>query len=123
MLGRRDMYWPIATRTRRKRDGAEFQCCVSHAAATSFPGTGFVDGEAATIDLLAVEGGDGGLGLLVAAHLDEAEALGPPRVPVHDDLRRLDGAVLIEHLLQIAVGHRVGQVAHVQLLAHLGLQN
>src|SRR5450755_4065106 len=27
----------IATRTRRRRDGAEFQCSVSHAAATSFP--------------------------------------------------------------------------------------
>src|SRR5689334_23487100 len=77
---------------------------------------GIVDGEAAAADHLAVEGGDGGLGLLVAAHLDEAEPLRPARVTVHDDLRRLHRAVRREHLLQRAVGHVVGQVADVQLL-------
>src|SRR5262249_6840913 len=89
------------------------------AAVTSLgPGPGLVDRQAAALDLGAVEGGDGRLGLLVAAHLAEAEPLGPAGVAVHDHLRRLDGAVRPEQLLQRAVGDAVGQVADVQLLAH-----
>src|SRR5262245_25311854 len=60
------------------------------AAATSvLTRPGLVDGEVAAVHIFAVEGGDSGLRLLVTAHLDEAEALGPARVPVHDDLSRL----------------------------------
>src|SRR5262249_40646130 len=55
------------------------------------------------------------------AHLDETEALRPASIPVHDDLRRLDGAVSREHLFQITVADAVGQIAYVQLLAHEGL--
>src|SRR5262249_6996976 len=55
--------------------------------AAAFLGPGLVDGEDPTAHLLAVHAGDGGLGLGVAAHLDEAEPLGPPRVAVHDHLR------------------------------------
>ena len=67
------------------------------AAATAravFAGLGLVDGQGAAVVLLAVEGGDGGLGLVVAAHLDEAEALAPAGVAVLDDFGALDGAVL-----------------------------
>src|SRR5207302_9320563 len=83
--------------------------------------SGLVDGQGAAVHLFAVEGGDGGLGLLVAAHLHEAEALGAAGVPVHDHLRRLHRPVRREHLLERAVGNPVSEVAHVQLLAHLGL--
>src|SRR5262249_26525512 len=83
-------------------------------------GLGLVDRQAAAVHLLAVERLDGRLGLLVAVHLDETEPLGPARVPVHDDLGGLHGAVRLEQLQQVAVGHAVGQVAHVQLLAHGG---
>src|SRR5262249_35289496 len=72
---------------------------------------GLVDGQAATADLLAAEAGDGGLGLLVGAHLHEAEALGAAGVPVHDDLGRLHRAVRLEHLRQVGVGGLVAQVA------------
>src|SRR5262249_46472403 len=43
------------------------------------------------------------------------------RVTVHDDLCGLHRAVRSEHLLQRLVGHTIGQIADVQLLAHLGL--
>src|SRR5205085_7591861 len=68
---------------------------------------GLVDRQAAAAGLRAVERGDGGLRLLVVAHLHEAEALGAAGVPVHDHLGRLHGAVRREHLLQGAVGHLV----------------
>src|SRR5205085_9470765 len=82
-------------------------------------GPGLVHGQAAAAHFRAVEGGDGGLGLLVAAHLDETEPLGPPRVTVHDHLRRLHRAVGLEELAQLAFSHAGAQVAHVQLLTHL----
>src|SRR5262249_34204648 len=78
------------------------------------------DRQPAAVHLLVAEPLDGGLGLLVAAHLDEAEALGAAGVPVHDDLGRLHRAELGEQLLQRAVGHPISQVADVQLLAHGG---
>src|SRR5262249_45523913 len=85
-----------------------------------FPGLGLVDRQPAAVHLLVAEPLDGRLGLLVAAHLDEAEALGAAGVPVHDDLGRLHRAELPEQLLQRAVGRAVGEVADVQLLAHGG---
>src|SRR5262245_40146406 len=90
---------------------------VAAAAATTaaaFLRTRFVDGQRPAVDLIAVHRLDGGLSLGVAAHLDEAEPLGTAGVAVHDHLRRLHGAVGLEHLLQIAVTDTVGQVAHVQ---------
>src|SRR5438128_10139732 len=82
-------------------------------------GPGLVNGQGAAAFLLAVQGRDGGLGLLVGLHLHEAEALGAARVAVSDDLRRLHGAVRLEHLGEVGVGHPVAQVADVQLLTHL----
>src|SRR5262249_27414518 len=77
------------------------------AAAAILARLGLVDGELAAVHLLAAQGGDGGLGLLVGAHLHEAEALGAVRVPVHDHLRRLHGAEGREHLLQVAAGDAI----------------
>src|SRR5207237_180176 len=56
------------------------------AAAAALLRAGFVDGEAAAFDLLAVHLGNRRLRLIVTAHLDEPEPLGSARVPVHDDL-------------------------------------
>src|SRR5262245_28680012 len=71
------------------------------AAAAVLLGAGLVDGQVAAADLRAGQRGDGGLGLLVAAHLDEAEALRAAGVTVHDHLGRLHRAVGGEHLLQV----------------------
>src|SRR4051794_26362132 len=46
-----------------------------------FAGLGFVNGQCATVDFLAVEGGDDGLGLFIASHLDEPEALAAAGFP------------------------------------------
>jgi hypothetical protein len=91
------------------------------AAAAVLAGLGLVDGQVAALELLAGQGRDRRLGLLVGAHLHEAEAAGPAGVAVHHDLGGLHPAVLGEQLVQVAVGHAEGEVADVQLLAHLGL--
>src|SRR5262249_42651751 len=54
-------------------------------------GLGFVYLQSAAIHVLAVQGRDGGLGLLVGLHLHKAEALGASGIPIHDDLRGLHG--------------------------------
>src|SRR5262249_57488316 len=72
------------------------------APAAVLPGPGLVDGQGAAVVLLAVQAADGRLGLLVGAHLDEAEALAAPGVAVHDDLRRLHGAERLGHRLEVA---------------------
>src|SRR5262249_32430907 len=83
-------------------------------------GPGLVDGQGTAFDLGAVQRLDGRLRFLVGPHLHEAESLGPVRVPIDDHLSRHDAAVRLEHLLQVAVADAVGQVPHVQLLAHDG---
>lgn len=52
------------------------------AATSAFTRRGLIDDEVASIDFCTIEGGDGGLGLLVAAHLHEAETLGTSGVAV-----------------------------------------
>jgi hypothetical protein len=58
---------------------------ASGAAAAIGARLGFVDRQAAALDLLAVQRRDGGLGLLVAAHLHKAEPLGATRVATQLD--------------------------------------
>src|SRR5205809_4461373 len=53
----------------------------------------FVHGQRPALHLSPVEGLDGGLRLLIAAHFHEAESLGSARVAVHDHLRRLHGGM------------------------------
>src|SRR5271165_2324417 len=77
-------------------------------AATALPAAflarlGFVDGQRSAVMLLAVERLNGGLGFLVAAHLDEAEPLGAAGVAILDDLGRHDRAVLPKQLRQVTV--------------------
>src|SRR5262245_44517444 len=69
------------------------------AAAPVLPGLGLVHGQGPAVDLLAAQAGDGRLGLLVGAHLDEAEPLGAACVPVRDHLCRLHRAELTEQHL------------------------
>ena len=77
-----------------------------------------VERERPPVHFLAVESVDSRLSLMSVVHLDEAEAFRAASVPVHDNLRRLHGAMLAKHLLQALVGHAVGQIAYIQLLAH-----
>src|ERR1700732_4084339 len=58
--------------------------------------------------------------LLVTGHFDKAEAFRAAGLPIHDDLGRLNSAVRLKQILQIAVGHPKRKVADVQLLGHSG---
>src|SRR4051812_7272296 len=53
---------------------------------------------------------DGGVRLLLRAHLDEAEALRAARVGVHDDLGGPDRPVRLEQLFQATFRETSGQV-------------
>ncbi len=65
-----------------------------------FLGPGFIDGQGATVVLLAVQGSDGGFGLFVGGHFDKSESLAPARVAIVDDLSRHHRAVCGEKFLQ-----------------------
>ena len=67
---------------------------------------------------MAMQAIDGSLGFRLAAHFHKAEALGTAGVALHHDLGAHHIAELAELLLQIVVAHSVGQVAHVQFVAH-----
>src|SRR6187397_1171743 len=96
---RRPLRWPSrpAARTptggcrRGRADGlvAPAAEAAAHGAAAGagLPRLGLVDRQAAAADRIAVQPGDGRLGLAGVLHLDEAEALRPARVAVVDDLR------------------------------------
>jgi hypothetical protein len=60
-----------------------------------------VDRQSTSAVLLAVQGRDRSLGLVVGRHLDEPETFAPPRGPVADHFRALDRSILGQHLLQI----------------------
>src|SRR5580704_4569669 len=81
------------------------------AAGAIFARTGFVDVELAAVTILTVQGVDGRLGFLAVVHFDKAETLGAAGVPVHDDLGRTDRAVRFKQILQIGVGHPVGEIS------------
>jgi hypothetical protein len=88
------------------------------AAAATLTWLRLIHGQQAALQILAAQGGDGGLGLLVAPHLDEREASGLPGQAVRDDLDRLHCAVLREQLLQVGVGDPPPEIADVNLPAH-----
>src|SRR5262245_60765479 len=71
--------------------------------------------EVATAEGLVVEGADGFVRVL---HLDEGEAARAARVPVRDDLHRLDLAVLTEETADLLFGGTERKIADVKLLSH-----
>src|SRR4051794_10204131 len=83
-----------------------------------FTRLGLINREAATVVVLVVEALDGRLGLGLAAHLHEAEALAAARVTVLDDLRALDVPECGEQLLQVGTADLIGQVPDIQFLTH-----
>jgi hypothetical protein len=68
--------------------------------------------------LLAVQGRDGCLRLLVRGHFDESETFAPAGVPIVDDLSGNHLSVSAEQLFEFRAVHLVAQVPDVQLLTH-----
>ena len=79
------------------------------------PGTRFVDRQVAALEVLAVQTGDGLLGLVLVRHLDEAETSGLAGELVLDDGRGLDLAESLEGLLQVRLNHIPRKVANVDV--------
>jgi hypothetical protein len=63
--------------------------------------------------LVAIEGGDCGLGFFVGGHFDESESLAAAGIAIIDDLRRNHLAVLAEKLLQLGAIDLIAQVANI----------
>src|SRR5262245_21199544 len=80
---------PLITAAATPGTAAATAAPAAAAAAPSALGArlGFVDRQRAAARVLAVQGRDRGLGLLLGLHLHEAKALGTAGVPVHDYLR------------------------------------
>src|SRR5207247_8178031 len=79
-------------------------------------GLGLVDLQGAALDLGAVQGGDGGVAAL--AHLDEAEAARAAGVAVGRHLGAGHRAVVGEPAAEVVRGGGVGEVPHINVLAH-----
>src|SRR5438874_792470 len=81
---------------------------------------GLVDRQVPAAHHGAVEGIDGGIRLRISGHFHKAEAFGLAGVLVRDDRRRGDRAGRGEQVLQVLLGSRVGQSAHINTLCHSG---
>lgn len=88
------------------------------AATSLFHGTRLIHFEWAPFEVLPVQGTRGLLGLLVAAHLHKAKALGPARRPIRDETNRLHSSKSGEQLLNSALLYRKRQIADVKFPSH-----
>jgi len=79
-----------------------------------FHGPGFVDRQFAAVVALAMQGIDGALAFVVAAHGDEAKAARAIGFTVHDQAAIGDGAMLSEKLVEVLLGGLEGKISHVQ---------
>src|SRR5438067_1113705 len=102
----------VTTAAAATTTATEPTAATTAAAATRalFARAGFVDGQGATVVLLAVECRDGGRRLVIVRHLDEAEPLAAAGVAVVDDLCRDDLAVGAEQLFEFRAIDFVAQV-------------
>jgi hypothetical protein len=94
---------------------AAAEAATAATAAATLARPGLVDGEVATVNVLAVEGRDGRASVLVIRELDETEAAGAAGFTVHDQRRRRDFAVSREQLAQLALGGIERQISYVEL--------
>src|SRR5258705_230602 len=84
-------------------------------AAAGFTGTGLVDDDGASVNLLAVHGLDGRLGLVVVGHLDEPEAARAAGVAVHDHGGGDHLAVGLKEAPQLRVVRAEREITEVKL--------
>ena len=110
-----------ATTTTAAGGAAEAAATTTAPAATAGSALArLVDGQGAAIEILAVQRIDGGLSLLIAGDVNEAEATRLARHSIgHDlDTERLDPCAL-ERSAHAVLGGMECQIPHVQSLAHL----
>lgn len=88
------------------------------AAATLFTRASFVDRQAASINLFKIEGLNGGLGLAVVAHFDEAKTLAAASITILDNRRVLNLAEFRKELLKALACDAISQIANIQTHSH-----
>src|SRR5262245_32196352 len=76
--------------------------------------TCFIDSEAPTIMILAVQALDRGQGLVIVDHFHEAETPAPTGLTITQDLGAAHRPVLLEQFLQLRGCDRVFKVANVK---------
>ncbi len=69
-----------------------------------FTGLGFIDGQSATIQIMAIELGCGLVGLILCAHFHESEPAGLVGELVRDQVAGGDGSGLFEQFQNVAFG-------------------
>jgi hypothetical protein len=111
----------VSTTTTTAATATESAATTTAAAFALFHRTRFVHGQGATVDFLAMELGDRGLGFLSGAHFDEAKAAGTSRHAIVDHLHPRDVARLGKEIGQVVFRHAKGQIAHIQFYAHFFL--
>ena len=87
------------------------------AAAATLTRTSLVDGEVATIDVLAVERSDRSVAFLSRGELDETEATGATGFAIHDEGRAGDVAVSREELAKLILSGLEREITDVKLHA------
>ncbi len=108
----------IATTVAAATTAAVATTAATGARRTCLHRTGFVHGDRAAAQGLAVHAGDRGLGFSIVAHFDETEAFGAAGFAFHHDFGAVDRAEFGKRLLQVFVTHGVRQVADVKFVAH-----
>jgi hypothetical protein len=91
------------------------------AEAALFTRTRFIDTKRATLDLLAIELGDGILRIGLGGHGHEGESAGLAREFILHEEHFRDSAGLRKHILQLELRRRERQVAYVQSISHISL--
>ena len=105
-----------AHRQKKARQGRAFTSVWgSLVAAAALAGLSFVDLQAATLAVGAVQGLNGLAGAFFI-HLHKAEAAGATGFAVLDDVGGSDLAVLGKQGVQISVGGRPGQISNIDVL-------
>jgi hypothetical protein len=83
-----------------------------------FAGTGFVDGQGATLNFLARQGLDGRFGPFWRGHGNKTKTARTTAHAVSDEVNLGNRAMLLEQILQIILGSVEGKISHVQFRIH-----
>jgi hypothetical protein len=97
---------------------ATTEAAAASAGRTSFHRTCFVHNHGTATQRLTVHAVDGSLGISVRAHFHKTKTFGATGVALHHHFGAGDSTELTKRLLQIAIAHRVGQIAHIQFITH-----
>jgi hypothetical protein len=79
---------------------------------------GFVDGQVATLERMAIQGVRRCFGLFPGGHGDKGESSGTATHAIQHEVDFVHGAVLGEEILEFVLGDVVGKISYEQLIAH-----